>query len=322
MTFLPLGYVNSAVYRVAADTGISYFLKLRRGDVNPVAVALPAFLHAQGIRQVMAPIATTSGTLWARAQGFAWILYPFFAGKTGFDAALSKTHWIALGQSLNALHTTVLPADLAARVPREAYSPRWRERVKLFHQQVEQERFADPIAARFTAFWLTQRDEIRRMVARAEQLARALWQRAADFVVCHADLHGRNVLVRADDELAIVDWDEPILAPKERDLMFIGGGVGGIWNSEEDARWFYQGYGQTEIDLVALSYYRYERILVDIAEDAELIFGMHGSVDDRLKALQWSNQFLPNNVVDIAHRTYHRLTESARGSSFRRGEST
>jgi spectinomycin phosphotransferase len=113
--------------------------------------------------------------------------------------------------------------------------------------------------------------------------------------------------VGADDELAIVDWDEPILAPKERDLMFIGGGVGGIWNSDQETRWFYQGYGQTEIDLAALCYYRYERILVDIAERAEQIFGMHGSVEERQKGLRLREQFLPNNVVDIAHRTYRQL---------------
>jgi spectinomycin phosphotransferase len=107
--------------------------------------------------------------------------------------------------------------------------------------------------------------------------------------------------------LAIVDWDEPILAPKERDLMFIGGGVGGIWNNDQEASWFYQGYGQTEIDLLALSYYRYERIVADFAAYSEQIFGMHGSVEDRQKGLRLMNQFLPNNVVEIAHRSYQQL---------------
>jgi len=311
VTFLPLGYVNNAVYRVTADTGVSYFLKLRRGDVNPVVVALPAFLHAQGIRQVMAPIATTTGTLWVRARDFDWVLYPFFAGKTGFELALAKPHWIALGQSLKAIHTTILPADLAACVPREDYAPRWRERVKAFDRQVEQERFADSIAERFAAFWLAKRDEIQRIVERAAQLAHSLRQRPNDSVVCHADLHGRNVLVGPDDELAIVDWDEPILAPKERDLMFIGGGVGGIWNTAQEAGWFYHGYGQTEIDLVALCYYRYERIVVDIAEYAEQIFSIQGSVEERQKGLRLMNQFLPNNVVAMAHRSYQLLAERA-----------
>jgi spectinomycin phosphotransferase len=307
ITFLPLGWVNNAVYRVTADSGTAYFLKLRRGNFDEIAVAVPAFLHAQGIRQVMAPITTTTQDLWVHTHGFDWILYPFFEGETGFEVALSKTQWIALGQSIKAVHTTPLPAALAKRVPQEGFSPRWRNSVKAFHKQVEQNRYEDPIASSLAAFWLTKRDEIASIVERADQLADALERRTVDRVVCHSDLHGWNVLVGADEELAIVDWDEPILAPKERDLMFIGGGVGGIWNSDQETSWFYQGYGQTEVDLAALCYYRYERIVVDIAERAEQIFGMHGSVEERQKGLRLREQFLPNNVVDIAHRTYRQL---------------
>ena len=308
VTFLPLGWVYNALFRVSADTGTVYLLKLRQGHFNEIAVAVPAFLHAQGIRQVMAPIPTTTGNLWAHAHGFDWTLYPFFDGKTGFEAPLSKVHWIALGECMRAVHTTQLPAALAARVPQEDYSPRWRNIVKAFHQQVEYERYADPVAASLAAFWLTKRDEIQSMVERAEQLAHELRNRAVTLVVCHSDLHGRNVLVSADDALTIVDWDEPILAPKERDLMFIGGGVGGIWNDDQEARWFYQGYGRAKIDLAALCYYRYERILVDIAEVSQQIFGVQGSVEERQKGLGLINQFSPNNVVDIAHRTYRELS--------------
>lgn len=307
VTFLPLGWVNNATYRVSADDGTPYFLKLRRGSFSQIAVAVPAFLHAQGIRQVMAPLATLTRELWAHARGFDWILYPFFEGKTGFERALSKAQWIALGAGMSAVHTALMPAALAEHVPHEDYSPRWRQRVKAFHKRVAQQRYDDPIAARLAAFWLAERDEIERIVQRAEQLALALQNRVVPLAVCHSDLHGRNVLVSADDEVAIVDWDEPILAPKERDLMFIGGGVGGIWNTEQETRWFYHGYGQTEIDLPALCYYRYERIVGDIAGCAEQIFGTHGSVEDRQKSLGLMNQFLPNNVVDMAHRSYQQL---------------
>jgi spectinomycin phosphotransferase len=308
VTFLPLGWVNNAVYRVTAEDGTLYFLKLRRGDFDEIVVAVPAFLQAQGIRQVMAPIATTTYDLWVRAHGFDWILYPFFDGKTGFEVALSQPHWIALGASLKAIHTTRLPTALVERMPQEDYSPRWRNTVRAFHKQVQQDRYTDPIAASLAAFWLRKRDEIQSIVERAERLAHALQNRAVDLVVCHSDLHGRNVLIGADDELAIVDWDAPILAPKERDLMFIGGGIGGIWNNDQEASWFYHGYGQTAIDLVALSYYRYERIVVDIAECSEQIFGIQGSIEERQKELGLMNQFLPNNVVDIAHRTYQQLS--------------
>jgi spectinomycin phosphotransferase len=217
---------------------------------------------------------------------------------------------------MQAIHTMRLPAALRERVPQEAYAPRWRDLVKAFHKQVVQDRDADPIVARLVAFWLTKRGEIERIVERAEQLAHALQNRAGELTVCHTDLHAGNVLVGADDQLAIVDWDEPILAPKERDLMFIGGGVGGIWNTDQEAHWFYQGYGQSEIDLLALCYYRYERIVVDIAEYAAQIFGRQGSIEERQKGLGLMKQFLPNNVVDMAHRTYQLLAERASDRSF------
>jgi len=305
-TFLPVGAdVHSAVYRLVTADGTSYLLKLRRGTFNEVAVAVPAFLHAQGIQQVMAPISTTTHQLWVHAHGFDWMLYPFFAGKTGFEVALSPAQWITLGASMQAVHTTVLPAGLVAGMRRETYSPRWRRRVQAVHTQVEQHAYEDPIAARLANFWMIKRDEIHRVVERAEQFAEALQQRVVALVVCHADLHAGNVLVGSDGALAIVDWDELMLAPKERDLMFVGGGIGGVWNTAYEEKLFYGGYGKAEIDPVVLAYYRYERIVADIAAYAEQIFGMQGSADDRAQGLhELMGQFLANSVVEIAHRSY------------------
>jgi len=169
----------------------------------------------------------------------------------------------------------------------------------------------DPLARRLAAFWRTRRDEIRTLVERSEQLGQMLRQRtgASDaFVLCHTDLHAGNVLLCADDELAIVDWDAPIFAPKERDLMFMGGGIGAIWDSVREEALFYQGYGATEIDPVALSYYRYERIVEDVAAYGEQIFEAQGSVEDREHGLLGTmGQFDPGRVVSIAHQTYERL---------------
>jgi len=309
VTFLPIGAdVNSAVYQVTTDDGTPYFLKLRRGNFDELAVAVPAFLHAQGIRRVMAPIATTTRQLWTPAQGFYWMLYPYFEGKNGYEVALSPMQWSALGETMRAIHTTKLPGEVAARMRREDYAPRWRIMVQAYDQEVAHRAYDDPIAARFAAFWQTQREEIRRMVDRAAELAQALEHRAVDLVVCHSDLHAANVLLGADGALAIVDWDEIILAPKERDLMFVGGGLFGDWHQAQETAWFYEGYGETEIDPVALAYFRYERIVWDIAAYAEQIFGMQGSEEDREEGLrQLMAQFLPNKVIDIAHRTYRAL---------------
>jgi spectinomycin phosphotransferase len=307
--FLPIGAdVNSAVYRVTADDGTPYFLKLRRGNSNEVAATVPAWLHAQGIPQVMAPLATTTGAWWTQLQGFAWMLYPFFMGRNGFEVAWSSAQWIALGTSMRTVHATRLPAALEARVPREAFAPHNRQIVQTFDQQVAQHVYDDPIAERLAAFWMHNHAELHTIVEHAEQLAQALQQRHDTLVVCHADLHAGNVLVGANDTLAIVDWDELILAPKERDLMFVGAGIGGVWNTGDEETLFYQGYGAAEVDPRVLAYYRYERIVADIAAYAEQIFGMQGSAADRAQGLrELMEQFHPNSVVEIAHRSYMAL---------------
>lgn len=314
VTFLPIGAdAKAAVYRVVADDGTPYFLKLRRGDFDEIAVAVPAFLHAQGISQVMAPLMTTTRALWASGHGFTWILYPYFEGSNGFEKPLSDAQWVMFGRTLKAVHSSILPPELARRAPREVYSPQWRDIVTRFDEQVETSRYADPVAQHLAAFWVSQQQDIRTMVERAEQLGQALRQRAdvsAAYVPCHADIHAWNVLRHANDEreLAIVDWDNPIFALKERDLMFIGGGVGAIWDSAREETLFYQGYGATDIDPVALSYYRYERIVEDVASYGEQIFGEQGSVEDREEGLrQLMGQFRPGRLVDIAHRTYKQL---------------
>jgi len=317
VSFLPIGAdANAAVFRVDTDDDTPYFLKLKRGDFDEIAVSIPAYLRAHGIPRVMAPLATATGRLWTSGHGFTWILYPYFEGDNGFRSPLSEAHWVALGQSLRAVHASLLPPELASRVPREDYSPRWRDIVMHYDRQVETRVYDDaddPFARRLAAFWRTRRDEIHAMVERAEQLGQMLRQRgeASDaFVLCHTDLHAGNVLLSAGDELelAIVDWDAPIYAPRERDLMFIGGGIGGIWDTASEEALFYQGYGAIEIDPVALSYYRYERIVEDLAAYGEQIFEAQGSAEDREHGLEGTmGQFDPGCVVSIAHQTYERV---------------
>ena len=315
IVFLPIGNdVDTAVYRVVADAGAPYFLKLRSwrrsGHFDATTVEIPHFLHEQGIAHVIAPIPTSSGHLWARLDDFAAILFPFVAGHNGFAVPLSERQWIELGVALRGLHTAVVPPSLRAAIPHEQYASHWRDRVRMFQARAEEADFPDTIAAEMAAFLRAKRDDISRLVTRAEALGDALRSRPPEPVLCHADLHAANVLIDASGTLYIVDWDTVIFAPKERDLMFIGGGIGGAWNRAQEEVWFYQGYGQTEIDLRALAYYRHERIVADVAEYSEQLLMTEGDGADRARGLsKFSNAFEPNNVVAIAYRTDQLLGE-------------
>ncbi len=128
-------------------------------------------------------------------------------------------------------------------------------------------------------------------------------------VLCHTDIHMGNLLICEDGALYIVDWDQPILAPKERDLMFINSGIGHAWlEPEQEEALFYAGYGQTEINPVALAYYRYERIVQDFAAYSEQLLLTDEGGEDRAEGLRRvASQFLPGAVIDIAYRTEKRL---------------
>jgi spectinomycin phosphotransferase len=302
--FLPLGAdLNTAVYRAVADDKTPYFVKLRSGAFDEITVAVPRFLSDQGIAQIIPPLVTKSGQLWADVDAFRLILYPFVESNNGREVALTDRQWAEFGAALRAIHSTVLPGALSRLVPVEDYSPHWRDVVLTFLARVEFDTFDDPVAAELAAFLMARRGEILDLVGRSERLAAELQTRSPEVVLCHSDVHASNVLIDAHDHLYIVDWDNPILAPKERDLMFIGGAQGfvGCTPQEEEAL-FYRGYGRTQIDPRALAYYRYERIVVDIAVYCEQLVLSNEGGEDREQALRYlASNFLPGDTIEIAY---------------------
>jgi spectinomycin phosphotransferase len=305
VAFLPLGAdPNTAVYRAVANDETSYFVKLRRGVFDETSVALPKFLSEQGITQIIAPLTTTTGQLWATLDAFTVILYPFVEGRNGYAVALSKRHWRDFGAALKRIHTAAVPPALLRRIQPETYSAQARIIVRRFLSRLEDDTFDDPVAIKLAAFLQAKRDEILDLVGRAERLARALQARAPEFIVCHSDIHAGNILIGVNDTFYIVDWDNPILAPKERDLMFIGGGQGFVGHTaQQEETLFYQGYGQTQIDPIALAYYRYERIIQDIAVYCEQLFLTDEGGEDREQALRYlASNFLPGGTIEIAYR--------------------
>lgn len=303
--FLPIGNdVNTAVYRVIADDGTPYFLRLRSGPFRAATVAIPRFLHEAGVAQVIAPRVTHSGQLWVRVEPFAAMLFPFVAGHNGFAVPLTERQWIELGGTLRKLHDAAVPAALRADIPQEQYSSHWRDRARELQRRVDESDFADPVAKKMARFLREKRGDIDRLVSRAGEFADDLRVRAPERVLCHADIHAANVLIDSAGALFVVDWDTLIFAPKERDLMFIGAGIGGAWNRAEEQEWFYRGYGETTVDPVALAYYRHERFVEDVVEYGERLLLTEGDGADRAAGFdKFIAAFLPGDVVEIAFRS-------------------
>jgi spectinomycin phosphotransferase len=307
LAFLPLGGdLGSAVYRVVAEDNTPYFCKLRRRDVfNETIVEVPKFLREQGIAQIIPPLVTKSGKLWAELDVFNLILYPFVEGTNGYDIELSERQWADFGAALKQIHTTTLPLALLHHLRKERYSSEWRDLCMDILQRLEHETFDDPIAVDMAAFLQAKRPLILHAIERAEQLAQEMTSRPLEFVLCHSDIHPGNLFIDKAGTPFIIDWDYPMLAPKERDLMFIGGGQGfKPYVPEQEESSFYRGYQQSQPDPMALTYYRYERGITDIVVESERVLSTTLGSSDRAQSfqyLQW--YFLPGGTLEIAARS-------------------
>ncbi len=316
VTFLPLGAdLDTAVYRVDAP-GAAYFCKLRRGDFSELPVTLLKYLSDQGIAEIIAPLVTQAGGLWAEPDSlypYRLILYPFVEGKSGFEVELSLRNWADFGAAMRRIHVTPLPQNLGSQIAVEDFSPYWRDRVRAIFRQIDSQTLTDPIAHKLVGYLNEKRAPIFDLLNHAERLAEILARRKHDFVLCHADIHPGNLFIDNTGRLYIVDWDYPALAPRERDLMFIGGGQGyvNVTDAEEEIR-FFQSYGAVEIDPVAMAYYRCERNIVEIGVECPRVFSPE--VGDQNRQLSYDIVtwlFLPGSSVEMAYKSLNRLDDKS-----------
>lgn len=301
ISFLPLGAdLNTAVYRAVAEETGHYFVKLRREEFAEASVTVPNYLSGVGIQQIIPALSTQAGQLWAELDPYRMILYPYVEGRHGLERKLAPEKWIEFGAALKQFHTASIPAALTQGVQHENFSPRWREMVKVFLARVEAEIFHKSITRELAKFLKAEQEIIRQLIKRAELCAQILQEQPHEFIVCHGDIHGWNLFIDTNEGLYLVDWDTLIFAPRERDLMFIGAGLGESgYSPQEESRLFYQGYGHTKTNPDAIEYYRCERIIEDIAVNCEQIFtSAEGSEDQKQALVYLRSNFLPGGTIE------------------------
>jgi spectinomycin phosphotransferase len=257
LEFLPRGLdYNAGVYRVVNDQGTAYLLKATSRSLDEASCLVPRYLRDQGITSVVAPIPTRSGALWTRAEDWTAIIYPFIDGDTSLTG-MTNAQWKEVGSIFQRIHQIRLPALGFESLRKERFDPteyaQWICTFETQHLQDQSSASASQRALRSS--WKAHLPTIHTAVTTLEKLAEMLRSRTLPSVICHADLHARNLIRDQEDQVFVIDWDEVMLAPKERDFIFL---------RKPHAEAFFQGYANAEIDWSLLTYYLWERVVQDL----------------------------------------------------------
>jgi spectinomycin phosphotransferase len=264
---------NATTYEATGLDGRRYFVKLR---TVPAEVAVPQHLHRTGVTAVVAPI----GAPLLADDGTQVLLYPFVDGHACWTTGFTDEQYVAYGEILAAVHAATVPPG----VPTETFDPSSVALLRSLAGRAEEN-------AELAALWRAHAGPIELLCDRAEALRAAA--RATGPVLCHGDIHTGNVLAGPDGTLSIVDWDAPLHAPRERDLMFV---LGGPWGEQavtgRRRALFFQGYGRYEVHRPTLDYYHAERIVDDLGQFALSVLDPASDEETRRTALYWMRRNL------------------------------
>jgi len=299
-TFLPVGNDSSASsFRLDGPAG-AWYLKVLAGPVNPGIVELPRALAAAGIEHILTPLPTVKGDAIDPGEPFSFVLFPFIVARPGGDLGLTSELRTELGRWLRSVHEVPPPPNLQRVVPQELFVPRDEDYLQRACDELGDIRPADDIERTLLAGWRLHLDTIRHCLDRTRALARDALAGPMERVMCHADFHAWNVLVEPSGDFVVVDWDDPILAPRERDLMFVSGAIADLDPEGHD---FYAGYGRVEIDRSLIAYYRFDWTLQEFSDYHRRVFDHSLSDAARQEAIGFFDQlFLPDEEVATALR--------------------
>lgn len=270
--FLPLGLDYSAgLYRVVSEDGASYALKTTSRPFYEASFLVPAYLKNQGIVSVMAPLPTRENALWARLGSWTVVVYSFIDGDTSWTG-MTDEQWKEVGSIFRRIHQVVVPARGFETLRKETFDPaEYAQQVGAFEARYICVEHGDAPARALCSSWRAHQSTIHRVMAMLEKLAVLLREQSGPYVICHADLHPANLLRDQAGRVFVLDWDEVMLAPKERDFLFVGEPPAAD-SANPAIPPFFQGYGQAPIDWIALTYYRYERVIQDLTVCAQDVF--------------------------------------------------
>ena len=274
----------ATLWRGVAQDGSVLAIKWTAGG-STAGPVVSSHLATLGIGNIVAPAHTVGGRLWSFRGGSRLLLTPWLSGDRAVMHGMDHEQWTAYGALLARIHAAPRPDD---PLPTEDYTHhKVAAATHAVNRELHTRRSRDHIVQDLEKHWQAGLGrQILNLLASSDQLAAQLRAEPPPHVLCHGDPHLGNVLL-VDGAPWLLDWDDATLAPPERDLVLLKGGMGsfGPQNRDEQA-WFDVGYGAAAVDPVVLAYYRCTRAIEDVVYFAQDILDVDRQPAERADLIE------------------------------------
>lgn len=275
MTFIPVGE-ESTSYKVSSEEN-EYIVKFNRdiSSLEQTAKTHALLLELAENPFIIPPVQTSLGTTVHQVENGYISVFPFVKGplvveenQDFHDELVEKLIEIC---SLLQNKTPSIQTQLPTEDFEEQYSSTFEEVIKLAQIQTEK---------RFSQIALQNERKIQKLIEGLSTLNTLYKKNKPPLVITHGDITGLNI-IQIPGDIKLLDWDGCMLAPKERDLMFLTDSS--FFNKEE----YLQKVNETKIDEQLITYYKLRWALDSIVLNLhELATQNFAEVDEKVKTAE------------------------------------
>lgn len=216
-TAAPRGFVAETFVLTTAEA--SYFCKLIEKPlfIPKIKQSLPVLetLYAHGFTQLNYPIRTADGRLWVETEQALIVLFNYIDAPQSY----AYDEW-TFGHLLGQLHQMTPSIQAKTAVPQ--FNFRYENQL-LFEHYVDgtlNNSPADEITRSLQTLLQQYEPELQQDLTAFQQVMSTCSTQTFLMVLTHGDAPG-NTLVSSPTNLYLIDWDDLLLAPPERDIWFL-----------------------------------------------------------------------------------------------------
>jgi len=262
-----VGGLSASAYKVDSAQGTFWLKAYDKRKTSTIAqldklnlcMAVASWLHDNtGLKgKINAPLLTNEGAIKVETQNHAYLVFDYIDGTTICTTPLSINQQKELADIVGELHQygADMPFDFTSI--QENFDIPCTELLKM------------PRKPNSSFCVYQQHDMLMEAINKAFKLANLVKSKQLPFVLCHADIHGWNLI--QNDRLMLIDWESIKFAPAEADLYTFWGDW--YWgNSNWGSYWdtFLPVYQKLRPEYVVcedtLRFYQIRRHIEDIEE--------------------------------------------------------